>query len=406
MFLTTVAAALLALHYNSQAVAILGMVGGYLTPALLAIGENRMWSLAGYTVILNLGALAIARIKRWLALEYLALAATWLLFLGWSSDWLSNETRAPAFVWLSVTFVLFFLAATATANLWLLALNTGVYFSISNFLLDPQYHRFLGAFAAALALLHGALAWTMREKDALLAEIATAIAVVLLTLAIPLQFVSFRITMLWSLEAAALAWLAARYDRQRFQVGAWLLFAAVFVRLFASDAQHAESTLLNARLLTFAISAASLWVAARFAGSQESKSVTYGAGHLVLLWALAMEVAGWAERTADPPDVANVSSTGISILMAVYALALIVAGVVVKGTARSAVNRILGLGLMALVIAKLYLIDVWQLSRGFRITAFLALGALLLLVSYLYSRFKPAIERLWSDQPVAEPPPL
>jgi uncharacterized membrane protein len=86
--------------------------------------------------------------------------------------------------------------------------------------------------------------------------------------------------------------------------------------------------------------------------------------------------------------------------MAVYALALVVMGV----AARSAVNRILGLGLMALVIGKLYLIDVWQLGRGFRITAFLALGAVLLLVSYLYSRFKPAIERWWRDAPADENP--
>jgi len=92
--------------------------------------------------------------------------------------------------------------------------------------------------------------------------------------------------------------------------------------------------------------------------------------------------------------VANVESTGISILMAVYASALVVAGVAL----RSALNRILGLGLFALVIVKLYLLDVWSLGRGFRITAFLALGGLLLLVSYLYSRFKPALEKLWRPE--------
>jgi uncharacterized membrane protein len=88
--------------------------------------------------------------------------------------------------------------------------------------------------------------------------------------------------------------------------------------------------------------------------------------------------------------------------MAVYASALVVAGVAL----RSALNRILGLGLFALVIMKLYLLDVWSLSRGFRITAFLALGGLLLLVSYLYSRYKPALERLWRAETAdhAEPP--
>ena len=55
------------------------------------------------------------------------------------------------------------------------------------------------------------------------------------------------------------------------------------------------------------------------------------------------------------------------------------------------------------VIAKLYLLDVWDLGRGFRITAFMALGVLLLLVSYLYSRFKPALERLWKDSTPPHP---
>jgi uncharacterized membrane protein len=121
-----------------------------------------------------------------------------------------------------------------------------------------------------------------------------------------------------------------------------------------------------------------------------------------LLWALALEVSAWAQRTAEPQDVASLSATGISLLIAVYGAALVVAGV----AARSAMNRILGLGLLALVIAKLYLFDVWQLSRGFRITAFLALGGLLLLVSYLYSRFKPALEKLWKAPSAGENLPL
>ena len=62
---------------------------------------------------------------------------------------------------------------------------------------------------------------------------------------------------------------------------------------------------------------------------------------------------------------------------------------------RLALRRPYTFVVMALVIVKLYLLDVWSLSRGFRITAFLALGGLLLLVSYLYSRFKPALEKFW-----------
>jgi uncharacterized membrane protein len=398
MCLTTAAAAMLALHYDSQAVALLGLAGGYLTPVLLSTGENQMWVLAGYTSMLNLGALAIAYAKRWPALEYLAWPATALLYLGWSSQWLDDETRLAAWGWLSLSFALFFAASLLGARLWLLALNTGAYFAGAYFLLDHQYHSSMGAFTVALALPHALLARAVWNRDRRLGELAAAIAAVLLTLAIPIQFSGFRITMLWSLEATALTWAGARFHQSRLQAGVFLLFGLVFIRLLMVDAemslQQPYATFANQRFLTFAVAAASLWIASRFAPTREFQTVTYGAGHLILLWALGMEIAGWARRTSDPQDVANVESTGISILMAVYASALVVAGVAL----RSALNRILGLGLFVLVIVKLYLLDVWSLSRGFRITAFLALGGLLLLVSYLYSRFKPALEKLWRPE--------
>jgi uncharacterized membrane protein len=335
--------------------------------------------------------------------------------LGWTSQWLDDDTRLGAWVWLSISFALFYAAGAVGARLWLLALNTGAYFAATYFLLDHRYHSSMAAFALALALPHALLAKAVWSRDRRLGELSAAIAVVLLTLAIPIQFVGFRITILWSLEAAALTWLGARLRESRLQAGAFLLFGAVFIRLLTFDAEiyslrEAYSALANQRFVTFAAATASLWIAARFAQIREFQSVSYGAGHLVLLWALAMEIAGWARRTSDSQDVSNVESTGISILMGVYASALIVAGVAF----RSALNRLLGLGLLALVIVKLYLLDVWSLSRGFRITAFLALGGLLLLVSYLYSRFKPALERLWrpltaeheappEDRPAGEP---
>lgn len=399
MCLTTATAAILALHYDSQAVALLGLAGGYLTPILLATGENQMWILAGYSSMLNLGALAIARMKRWPALEYLASQATALLFLGWASQWLDDETRLAAWGWLSLSFALFFAASVVGARLWLLALNTGAYFAGTYALLDHQYHSSMGAFTVALALPYALLAKAVWDRARQLGELTAAISMVLLTLAIPIQFVGFRITMLWSLEAAALTWVSERFHQPRLQAGALLLFGPVFIRLIGVDAQmyslqQSYTALANQRFLTFAVAAASLWIASRFTQTLEFHPVTYGAGHLVMLWALGLEVAGWAGRTSDPRDVANAVSTGISILMAVYASALVVTGVAL----RSPLNRILGLGLFALVILKLYLLDVWSLSRGFRITAFLALGGLLLLVSYLYSRFKPALERLWRPE--------
>ncbi len=74
----------------------------------------------------------------------------------------------------------------------------------------------------------------------------------------------------------------------------------------------------------------------------------------------------------------------LSILIAAYAVALIVAGV----TSRTGIHRVVGLGLIAVVIAKLYLYDVWLLAPIYRVIAFGALGALLLFTSYLYSHHR------------------
>ena len=119
--------------------------------------------------------------------------------------------------------------------------------------------------------------------------------------------------------------------------------------------------------------------------------VAYVGGHVVLLWALGMEVLGWAARTAPLADYVSFANVSLSILMAGYGLMLVALGVL----ARSPINRILGLGLLAIVVVKLYVYDIWLLERMFRVIAFSALGVLLLVTSFLYSRFREAIENWW-----------
>jgi uncharacterized membrane protein len=77
--------------------------------------------------------------------------------------------------------------------------------------------------------------------------------------------------------------------------------------------------------------------------------------------------------------------------MAAYAVVLVGVGV----STRSTVNRLLGLGLIGIVVVKLYLYDVWLLGLVYRVAAFAGLGALLLLMSYLYSRYRVSIEDWW-----------
>jgi uncharacterized membrane protein len=78
----------------------------------------------------------------------------------------------------------------------------------------------------------------------------------------------------------------------------------------------------------------------------------------------------------------NVAYQGASILLGCWGI-----GALTWGLSRaSKVDLRLGLTLLGLVIAKLYVWDIWSLDNRYRITAFLGLGALLLAASWIYSR--------------------
>ena len=53
---------------------------------------------------------------------------------------------------------------------------------------------------------------------------------------------------------------------------------------------------------------------------------------------------------------------------------------------RSAYLRWQALVLLAVAIAKVFLVDVSELSQGYRVLSFIGLGALLLAVSFVYQR--------------------
>ena len=113
----------------------------------------------------------------------------------------------------------------------------------------------------------------------------------------------------------------------------------------------------------------------------------YVTAHGCLLIGLGRAVALWARGQAPPGNRFTFISALESVLLGGYGTALLLAGLARK----SNVNRTIGFFLLACVIVKLYLLDVWQFDRSYRISAFVALGVLLLAASYLYSRFRTRI---------------
>lgn len=86
MILVTVACGALAWRHRAREIALLGPIGGFATPILMSTGHDDPIGLFGYVLLLDMGLLWLARVRRWPLLMILALFGTffyealWVLF--------------------------------------------------------------------------------------------------------------------------------------------------------------------------------------------------------------------------------------------------------------------------------------------------------------------------------------
>ena len=109
------------------------------------------------------------------------------------------------------------------------------------------------------------------------------------------------------------------------------------------------------------------------------------ANALALAWMSAEAIAHYhavAGGTGWQPLQFTLSTT-----WGLYAGALLTVGVVT----RQRWARLAALGLFAVTVAKMLLLDLWTLSTGERVLAFIGVGCLLLACSLMYHRFRDMI---------------
>lgn len=101
MSLITATAFILAVRMDAMVVAVLGMLGGFLTPPLCSTGQDQPFALFSYIALLDIGVLAVVRHKRWMYLTLLAAGGTLLMQAGW----LIKFFKASGYAFGSATWV-------------------------------------------------------------------------------------------------------------------------------------------------------------------------------------------------------------------------------------------------------------------------------------------------------------
>lgn len=115
MALVTAAAFGLAVRLDARVVAVLGMVGGFLTPFLLSTGQDNPFGLFSYIALLDAGLIAVALHRHWHFLVGLGAGGTVLMQLAWAFRFL-NAGKATTAMVVCLGFCALFLAAHALAR--------------------------------------------------------------------------------------------------------------------------------------------------------------------------------------------------------------------------------------------------------------------------------------------------
>ena len=427
--LVTLAAACLALRYESRTVAVLGILGGFATPLFLADKLPGQWALLVYVLVLDLGVLALATFRNWRWFTLLALFGSLALFAFWHEE--LNPSLLLAQVGITVIFLIFVGATTLFHLLWrrtpelldqsLIVLNGMAYFGISYLLMFDAYRAWMGGFTLLLALFYGLLGYgiLIRHREQVQLSLFTlGMAPVFLTIAIPVQFGGPWVTIAWAVQAAVLVWLSFFHKMHQLRWAGMAVFALIVFWLVGYDFATSDRgaayfgdgysywPVANWYFLAFAAAVAAMYLSAYFTWRWRDRyfypwdiyltPALLVAANGLTLFALSVEIFNTVDRGFFDiaPDIAgNVTSLSLSALWALYAAGLIVLGIVRPNRWL----RLAGLGLLAVPVVKLFAYDVFSLGQVFRVTAFIGLGALLVVGGFLYQRYGRVIRGVLLD---------
>jgi uncharacterized membrane protein len=384
----------LALARDSQRIAVLALIGGFVTPLLVNTGTNAEVQLFGYLALLNAGLLWVSQARDWRSMP-LAFIFSLLYFWSWNATYYEASSLQVTLGFAAIFFVEFAtlpaLRALRTGSLYpeqivLALLNTAWFVLALHGMLFDQHRWLLTIDIVALSVVYLAVARfsPIPSSGRPLARVLYAgLALTLVTLVIPIRLAGAWITIGWAIEGAVLIWSGFATNSRILRLSGFAIFILVAVRLIAAplDGGH---LFMNPRFVTFAIViacfGASTYMAARHRseltpGEGRLYSILQVAINVLALWALTGEVLG----TTQPSGRQELQ---VTLVWTLYAAALLVLGV----RTGSSLLRWQGLVLLGIAIVKVFLFDLSELALGLRILSFMALGIVLLGVSFLYQR--------------------
>ncbi|MDR2639631.1 MAG: DUF2339 domain-containing protein [Helicobacteraceae bacterium] len=234
----TVCAVVLALIQDSSALACAAAMGGFAAPILASTGSGNHIALFSYFAVLDAGLIAIAWFKAWRALNLIGFAGSFGIGFAWGLRSYSPDLFATTQPFLALFFVAFVVVGLLFARRKLieanasqtpsLAIKNADYIDAVILFAPPligfgmqcaiikhiEYGMAFSALILGLFYLLAALALRGKSELTLLREIALALGVIFVSLAIPLALDPQWTSAAWAVEGAGVYWVGFKQSRR------------------------------------------------------------------------------------------------------------------------------------------------------------------------------------------------
>jgi len=396
MIAVTLWNAFMAWSQDAEGLAGYALVGAYLTPVLVSTGGDHEIFLFSYLAIIAASMVALMRARPWHKLLLGALPLTAFFFIDWYSSFFSADKA-----WLTAVFALLLwglfaaapiMAADAdnAATVVIVPVGSAVFgaLSIYSVLADSGGKAWEAWAAVGFAAVYLGLA---RLRQGAVAAMHLGLAIVFLTVAIPLKATGHGITLGWLVEGVVLVAIASRVKLEGSVQAAlrWLGWAALLLGAFGALVEpwilgDAHTAFFNQEFATSLAAVVALGVAAWLSTHAEEKAVgdSKMAAVAVALINLVMLLAMRREIFRAFPAGQEQADFCFSAWMMVQGAAMMALGF----WKRLTLSRWLGLILLAATVIKVVVWDMRSLGTGYHIVSYLALGVVLMAVSYAYQK--------------------
>lgn len=229
MVLITAAAVGFALWYNQKVIAFTGQVAAYAIPFLLGDRSGNAAVLFTYISIINIGLLVLSFKKDWKLLYHTAFFLTWLIYASWEVA--GNYTASKfstGLIFLTINFFTFYVTFLSykifkkqmyqLTEIGILLLNALFFFFLGTYLISENFtsQRALTWFTLANAAIHfiaGYFIYRIKLADKTVFQFIMGLGLLFITIAIPIELNGSWVTLLWTIEATALFYVAFKNNR-------------------------------------------------------------------------------------------------------------------------------------------------------------------------------------------------